>query len=508
MTPAIRPPKLWVLEAPETPTEEGVLLALLAQSLKAAHPDDRIWIFAPAPTAAFLSASPAVDEVLSDAARFDAQVEQALHSGHGIDRRRLVTERFACEPQGWVRAVHRVLDPDAAPFTGTLELRLNAGEALRPGAQPRALLVPGGAGENQAWPAQQWQDLARRLQEGGWEVLSIHPAELAFVQACRAADLLITDQASAALLAGASDIALLGLFPALPPAAWMPWRHGIPGWRTATVASECPMEGCLGLLSEPWWQARFQGSEGGAAARGALHRWCVADESYACLRRHLDAARVFDTCQSRFRPGPSDPMADPLGEGLDRARQALAERRPADAARCFQELVKARPHWVEALEGLALAWVLAGEIEAGARAIRALSLEDPGNGLPRPLLAYLKGQVALNDGRAEEGLTHLQPLLGATPPASGRNLGLPAGPPRLLAGFASLALGDLGAAEARFQEVLQWGGEEPDARFGLGEVAASRGQRGDAEAQYRRALAADSTHPWAAQRLQELGETP
>jgi ADP-heptose:LPS heptosyltransferase len=176
-----------------------------------------------------------------------------------------------------------------------------------PEGRPRVVIHVGTTDPNRTWPDAFWGDLTTALRRAGASVIAIGhrgaagrgaaapPGVLDLVdrldlagtvRLLRQCDLLISNDAGPIQLAGATDIAIIGLYSVVAGANRLPYRHGSTSYKTAAVAPQCPFHPCLPAINDAAAVARFCATTGIAAADtpALLANWCLNPDRFACTR--------------------------------------------------------------------------------------------------------------------------------------------------------------------------------------------------------------------------------
>jgi hypothetical protein len=204
--------------------------------------------------------------------------------------------------------------PDAPDETAALLAGLPAGGR-------RVVLHPCATDRNRAWPPQLWRALAERFAAAGHGVVQIgsgagcapHPHmrnlidlldPIATLRLLRRCDLLVSADAGPIQLAGASDIAIVGLYSVVAGARRLPYRRGSTAYKTAAIAPHCPFHPCYPRLRDPAAVARFCAAEGidPADLRQLFARWCVNPERYACTGEAATLDEVMAAAERLLAP--------------------------------------------------------------------------------------------------------------------------------------------------------------------------------------------------------------
>ncbi len=224
----------------------------------------------------------------------------------------------------------------------------------------------------------------------------------------------------------------------------------------------------------------------------------------------------------RFSPGHSGALYN-LGNAL------LARGREAEAAECFEAVVRVKPNNYEARNNLANAWLALGKIDEaisqyrlalqlrptndkvlknlGAALVKKGKLEeasvyyrralkvDPKDGLGH----YALGLVLALQGKWEEAIAHYSATVRLAPPNPEVQYNL---------GYAFRMSGKLPEALVHLDEALRLRPEFPLAHYNLACVLVQHGQREEALGHLTEALRQQPNYPEAKQKLVELSGKP
>lgn len=215
----------------------------------------------------------------------------------------------------------RVPPPCQEKVDHLLDGRRNDGRRL-------VLLHPATGDPNRTWPREAWAGLARALKGRGLDVAlvgsnlsdpyrgaerldlegtldlidQLDPLEL--VALCRRADLLVSTDGGPIQLAGATDIAIVGIYTVVKGAWRLPYRHGQAGWRALAVEPSCPEFPCFSQIERPEAQAAFHRATGipFGDIPERFAKWCLVESPYACLQREITVEAVEAACLSLLEP--------------------------------------------------------------------------------------------------------------------------------------------------------------------------------------------------------------
>jgi ADP-heptose:LPS heptosyltransferase len=312
-----------------------VAMALCAARAVRATTGARVAIVTEPDKRDFATACPSIARVLCSPAEL---AEFRRSAGDAIDIHQLGAPQFGFAPEHQVDAYLRALGVVAPPELKALELNIDAAAArecealvaalpLRPEGKLRILVHPASSDPNRTWPAARWQALARTLIERGHQVLRIGyggPAiergvqelaepgvvdvanrlsVLASVALMRLSDLLISSDSGPVQLAGATDIAIVGIYSVVRGSHRLPFRHGTPMWRAAAVEPACPAFACYEKMRDPRVMAPYVEAIQARRidARRMLAEWCPERVSFRCLREEIDVPRVLAACTQLLR---------------------------------------------------------------------------------------------------------------------------------------------------------------------------------------------------------------
>lgn len=221
------------------------------------------------------------------------------------------------------------------------------------------LLHPAQGDVNRTWPRERWEELARLLVGSGNLVIvvghssastgrGIHPlnvegvyhledqlSPLEFVALCRKADVLVSTDSGPIQLAGATDIAIVGIYSVVRGHRRLPYRKGEMGWNAVAVEPSCPFKGCYEKMNdEQLMQPYLRMIEEGKITPASLFsQWCVNDDKYACMQHQIGVEQVWEALQPFL-------FSDTDEEGLlAKADQFLKIRRPDEALKLLEGVV-------------------------------------------------------------------------------------------------------------------------------------------------------------------------
>ena len=313
-----------------------VLMALAAaKALKLAIGAPVRLVTAPA-YRALAEACPHLDQVLTTADEARSALEDVRRSAAAGRVRNLDPASFGSAPRHQVDAYLDAFGVTAPPADKDIQLNLPEPVLERAATQVagfpalgrsrRILLHPASGDPNRTWPAAYWTALCAGLLAAGHQVVrvgqtraadgrGIHPLEdprvlqavdlpgaLDFVALCRSADLLVSTDSGPIQLAGATDLAMVGLYTVVPGRNRLPFRHGAAGWAATAVEPSCPCFPCYQFLNDPAVMAPFHAAvrEGTLTAPRLFAEWCVREEPFVCLREEILPDRVLRACLERL----------------------------------------------------------------------------------------------------------------------------------------------------------------------------------------------------------------
>ncbi len=194
--------------------------------------------------------------------------------------------------------------------------------------QARILLHAGVTDPNRTFPTALWRGLAERLIADGRQVVLIGRSDsadgrgaqaitapglidltdrLSLVETLdlmRASDLLVSGDAGPVQLAGATEIAIVGLYSVVSGANRLPFRHGPAATRAIGIAPSCPFHPCYPRINEHEALSAFITREGLAPTDGPaiFSTWCLNPDRYACLREADLANKVMAAIGALLEP--------------------------------------------------------------------------------------------------------------------------------------------------------------------------------------------------------------
>lgn len=166
---------------------------------------------------------------------------------------------------------------------------------------------------NKTWSQENWSALADKFSQNGWRVILIgsnnnkHAHKIMpswndprFVSAIdyftpiemitlmNACDLLVATDSGPIALAGASTIAICGIYSIVSARSRLPFRHGKLGWNAMGIDTNCHFGHCA-----RWWDNKqFQATSGLDETHfrpiTTFDYWCPNNKSYSCMK-NIDA---------------------------------------------------------------------------------------------------------------------------------------------------------------------------------------------------------------------------
>ena len=221
------------------------------------------------------------------------------------------------------------IDLSGVPIDPAVPSRLGA---LPPGRR-RIVLHPGISDPNRTWPEAFWRDLARHCADEGYAVVIVgrsHSQDgkgvaklgdeqtvdftdgldlASSLEVMRSCDLLISADSGPIQLAGASDIAIIGLYSVVGGDKRLPYRSGSIDHKSMALGPDCAFSPCYRWMSDPATAADFCRTAGVEATdvNAFFSRWCVNPAPYSCVREGtmLDKVKAaIPTMLEQPRPAP------------------------------------------------------------------------------------------------------------------------------------------------------------------------------------------------------------
>ncbi len=186
----------------------------------------------------------------------------------------------------------------------------------------RVLLHPGVSDPNRNWAKSCWESLAKKLVVSGYEVIIIgkshtwggrgaHVLEIEGVinaidflslgatgVLMDRSDLLVACDSGPIQLAGATSIAILGIYTVVKADDRLPFRKGQLGWNCYKLESNhCPWWPCYRHMLNPTiWKPYAESIENGSTTIGEVFsQWCLNNRQFSCVRE-LDPETVASYC--------------------------------------------------------------------------------------------------------------------------------------------------------------------------------------------------------------------
>jgi tetratricopeptide (TPR) repeat protein len=239
------------------------------------------------------------------------------------------------------------------------------------------------------------------------------------------------------------------------------------------------------------------------------------DPDAAARLRALGYAGGNQPAKSRYTDADDPKTLLPLDQAIHRGVSLYSERRFAEAARVYQDIIRRRPDMALAYRHLAfVAWETGNVAEAVGTLRRAIAAGIAHSDVTTQLGTYLA-----ESGNPAEAIRLLQPVLAAADPdpdaLNGLGIALARGGrsvdarkvfERLLAidphsgmalenlGALDLERGDLAGARERFERAVALDPTSSHGHAGLGMVAMRRGDRQAATEAWKRAVSLDPTN--------------
>ena len=207
-----------------------------------------------------------------------------------------------------------------------IELAGETAEPLErlPRGRRKVVLHPGVTDPNRTWSREFWLKLTEKLIAAGDAVVVIgashsrdgrgvasldHPLVLDLTDrltlpqtlaVLRRCDVLISGDSGPIQLAGASDIAIVGLYSVVAGRNRLPYRSGSTGHRAAAVAPACRFHPCYPHINDAEAVATFCAEEKLSPndTPRVFSRWCINPDRYACLSEPSTVQRVWDAVAS------------------------------------------------------------------------------------------------------------------------------------------------------------------------------------------------------------------
>jgi ADP-heptose:LPS heptosyltransferase/Flp pilus assembly protein TadD/glycosyltransferase involved in cell wall biosynthesis len=267
--------------------------------------------------------------------------------------------------------VLRIPDSSVDRVSRLLEDKINSSHAIMDGRRPKIVLLHAAKNDpNRTWPAQFWNRLAHSIMEEGYLVIATGDnghdprrgvqdislpgvvnlvdqlSPLEFTALCRKANLLITTDSGAIQLAGASNIAIAGIYTVIPGKCRLPYRHGKLMWNSVSIEPECEYSGCYRRLLEEkhFSPVKERLKAGKMTAPQLFAEWCLAKEKYACLLRQITPEIVWQKSKNLLLQEPH--IWNERGESL------YQEGKIEEAKQIFKEVLERERNLLPALNNL------------------------------------------------------------------------------------------------------------------------------------------------------------
>jgi ADP-heptose:LPS heptosyltransferase/Flp pilus assembly protein TadD len=263
-----------------------------------------------------------------------------------------------------------------------LEGKISSSSSAGDGRRPKIVLLHAAKNDpNRTWPAPRWERLAQIIMEEGYLVIAtgdngrdprrgVHDialpgvvnlvgqlSPLEFTALCRKANLLITTDSGAVQLAGASNVAIAGIYTVIPGRCRLPYRHGKPMWNSVSIESECEYSGCYRRMLEEkhFGPARERLKAGKMTAPQLFAEWCLAREKYACLLRLITPEIVWQKSKNLLLQEPR--IWNELGEAL------FQKGKVEEAKHIFQGALERESNFPPALNNLGVISFQGGKLK-------------------------------------------------------------------------------------------------------------------------------------------------
>jgi len=202
-------------------------------------------------------------------------------------------------------------------------------------SKKKVLLHPGGIHPNRTWPKENWEALASLLVNAGCEVIAIGNSRswnkqsamslnirgvvntidrlsfLASGELMKQSDLLVACDSGPIQLAGATKIAIAGIYTVVKGDDRSPYRNGELGWNCHPIhPTSCPLSPCYSKMHDPiiWMPIDKRLSERKMKLRNVFENWCLNPEKFSCLKKLTPQTvaehclRILSSCPSEARP--------------------------------------------------------------------------------------------------------------------------------------------------------------------------------------------------------------
>lgn len=311
-----------------------VLMALpVARALKESDPGGKVFFAAAQRYAAVVRTNPYVDDVVS----------HGYQNGNRVFDLNAV--KFGVSDIHQVDAYLEAVGLHMPPALKEIELRITRGEDRRvkrllrqyrvTQERSKIVLIHAAKGDpNRTWPLENWERLCQIFLDEGYAVIAtghaskdsrrgVHPtttkgiislvnalSPLEFVGLCGRAALLVSTDSGPIQLAGASDIAIAGIYTVIPGRCRLPYRRGQAGWKSVAIEPSCEFAGCYRLLEDEKYfgPAREAMKKGLLSPARLFAEWCPAETPYACLQSQITPEMVFDHCRRLLSGGEEETL--------------------------------------------------------------------------------------------------------------------------------------------------------------------------------------------------------
>jgi len=539
-----------------------VCMALCAcNGIKSLDPAATVWLLTTPNHAAIAARCPFVDEVFTSPRTMEEALREAAWRGQRTLVRLLDNVRFGLDPFHQVEAFLMGLDhPRLAASCKSLELKLPDAppelfaELSDPGQGKRRVVFHAAKGDpNRTWPKDHWEQLGRRVMDEGHQLILVGDGKsdpvkgvqrldlagaidwvdrlkpLELVALLRTSDVLVSTDSGPVQLAGASDVAICGIYSTVAGRCRMPFRHGQPLWGSTLLEPECPHRGCLRRTAEaPYAEMHSKTLRmGGEALDELFATWCIEEDRFHCLRDLTPAkawagvepwlqvtpreragllegirqlARTGGVSEALGRLGTLPDVPSDLEFFLLQARLLQELGRHEEASLSLKRVLTQWPMHGEALNLMGLGSLREGQSKAARIFLDlAISLPDAQPSTMRNL-RYLDALEALERGDAAAS----EPLLIGLAEETASNDSVSQAEVAVLRLGALLMQNRLGQARILSDRAAESGWEHPDLHYLRGELMLQLGSADEAAACFRACLSVDPSHANAAERLSVL----
>ncbi len=255
--------------------------------------------------------------------------------------------------------------------------------------QKMVLLHPAKGDPNRTWPKERWEELARLLVASGNLVITVGSGStsenrgvfvleaegvahledqlspIEFVALCEQADVLVSTDSGPVQLAGATDIAIVGIYSVVRGAHRLPYRHGQLAWNAVAIEPECPLAGCYEKMNDETFMKPYMEKihNGELAPAVMFSNWCLHHDKFACMHHLITVDKVWEALQPfLFDSMDADAILDKV-ERLIKASDFVAAQKElekwirrddvdARILKRYVEFLKERGEWVQYVEWL------------------------------------------------------------------------------------------------------------------------------------------------------------